>query len=485
MNRSVIALCFWCISSVSSAQGPITWLNPQTVNTTIGTDWPRVAISHSRVIVAWGEFTSGTLLCRSFSNGSFGTEKILTPPGYAAAVFGLTGPDLKASGDSVFIVYAGYDGFHAYLQHSYDGGNTFSDTIRIDNIAGYYPQYPSLDIMPGGNPIISYAKLDFGFSDPQYVVTKSLDGGNTFSNPVDATLAVGANPCDCCPGTMVYRNNVACVIYRNSINNQRDMRVAISFDNAQTFSEVGNIDNNGWFFDSCPSIGGDGDLQGDTLISVFMNGLNGQKCYVSTLNVNTLQPGFQKQLFNLPDAGLQTHPRMAIKGDTMAVVWEQNIGSDRNIMFTYSLTGAAGLGQTVDTLSNILTDGFHTNPDIAYSDGKFYVVYADPILNKIYLMQGILYGTTGIDNTSAGLPSIQLSGDFEGNQIRIVNGESIHEPGVITIFSATGMPCESHVFPAFNKSQPIHLDHPLSNGLYFISLQTDSGVYTGKFIVSH
>lgn len=39
MNRSVIALCFWCISSVSSAQGLITWLNPQTVNTTIGTDW--------------------------------------------------------------------------------------------------------------------------------------------------------------------------------------------------------------------------------------------------------------------------------------------------------------------------------------------------------------------------------------------------------------------------------------------------------------
>lgn len=99
------------------------------------------------------------------------------------------------------------------------------------------------------------------------------------------------------------------VIYRNAINDVRDMRAAISHDGGNTY-ELGIIDNNNWIIESCPSSGGEGVIIGDSLVSVFMNGVNGNKCFVSTLNINTLQPGFEKPLLIYPMALLKIIPRL-------------------------------------------------------------------------------------------------------------------------------------------------------------------------------
>ena len=204
MKKVLLLMLSVCISSFVNAQTPLTWSSPVIVNSTIGYDWPRVSVSNSTPVIVWGDYNSQVLYYRRLVSGNFEPEVQLSPTGLPVNVFSLTGPDMKAAGDTVYVTYVDVSTLHAYIQRSFNQGFTFSDTIRIDNTAGNYAQYPSVDIMPGGDPIIAFAKLNSGFSNPQYVVTQSADAGYSFSPDVSATDDLGADPCDCCPGSIVY-----------------------------------------------------------------------------------------------------------------------------------------------------------------------------------------------------------------------------------------------------------------------------------------
>ncbi|MBK9730764.1 MAG: T9SS type A sorting domain-containing protein [Chitinophagaceae bacterium] len=484
MKKTILIFAIICVSIRLPAQSPLNWTSPVVVNSSVGTDWPRVALSHSTPVVAWGDFESGKIFCRRCDAGNFGPEIQLTPDGLAATVFSLTGPDLKASGDTVYVIYVNQDATHSYLHRSFDAGVTFSDTLRIDNIGNNFLRYSSVDLLPGGNPVISYAKLDENFSNPQYVVTKSLDGGNTFSSDVPVTATLGADPCDCCPGSIIYHDGVIAVIYRNAINDVRDMRAAISHDGGNTY-ELGIIDNNNWIIESCPSSGGEGVIIGDSLVSVFMNGVNGNKCFVSTLNINTLQPGFEKPLFNLPNGASQNHPAIVASGDTIAAVWEQIIAGHRNILFSYSLTGASGLGAVVDTISNVLAEGFHTNPDIAYSNGTFYVVFADGGAGQIYLMKGMLYEISGVQNTSVPMPFIQVAGNPQGDAINIFSNQIVNEACSVSVYNMNGSMCWRQELKGLQHSQLLKTDRALPNGIYLVSIVAKDFSMSGRMLIAH
>jgi hypothetical protein len=209
---------------------------------------------------------------------------------------------------------------------------------------------------------------------------------------------------------------------------------------------------------------------------------------VSSINLNDLQLGYEKQLFNQPGGGSQNHPRIVASGDTMAVVWEQVVGLDKYIMFTYSLTGASGLGAEVDTISNVLTGGYHINPDIAYSNGKFYVVFADEVAEKIYLMEGILYGTStiGIPNTpSSDDLTIHATGNLYGDAITISSTELLNETCFVSIHNSSGQVCESHELQRLQNSQSMKLDQPLTSGIYLISIYSKDFFVSAKWVIVH
>jgi len=159
------------------------------------------------------------------------------------------------------------------------------------------------------------------------------------------------------------------------------------------------------------------------------------------------------------------------------------IGSNRYIMFTYSLTGPAGLGETVDTISSVLTNGFHSNPDVAYDHGKFYVVFGDRVAQKIYLMESALYGTIGIENVSSSIPSIRISGNITGDAITISSNKSMNEHCMISIFNCSGVLCERFEMNNLQHTQTIKLDRSLTNGLYFVSVASSDFVVSEKMVV--
>ncbi|MBX7109520.1 MAG: hypothetical protein K1X61_12790 [Chitinophagales bacterium] len=483
MKKTLLLLNLISSTCCLLAQSPLNWTSPVVVNSGAGTDWPRIALVHDTPVVAWGDFISGKIFCSRWTAGSFSPAIQLTPAGVEATVFSLTGPDLKAAGDTVFVTYVRADATHAYLHRSFDQGLTFSDTIRIDNIGNNYLQYASVGTVQEGNPVVTFAKLDVNSSNPQYVFTRSDNGGSTFSADNPVTAALGADPCDCCPGSIVCNGDEIAIIYRNAINNIRDMRAAISHDGGLTFA-LGNIDNNNWVLESCPSSGGEAVISGDTLISVFMNGVNGNKCYVSTLNTVTLQQGFEKPLFNLQGAASQNHPAIVASGDTIAVVWEQIINGHRNIMFTYSLTGPSGLGTVVDTISNVLTDGFHTNPDVAYNNGTFYVVFADEGKEQIYLMKGILYEVSGIQNTSATLSSLHITGNVQGNVLKIKSNRTITGDCRIALYNSNGSLCMQSKLHGLNTEQSLPADDSWTDGIYLLTVTAKDFTASGSMLIA-
>lgn len=468
-----------------TVQAPLNWSVPEVINSGPGTDWPRVAIANGTPIAVWGDFLSGNIYVRTLNNGNFGPQIKLTPAGVAATVFSLTGPDLKAAGDTVYVTYVNADGNHAYLHRLFDHGLTFSDTIRIDNIGNNFVQYSSLAIMPGGNPIIAFAQLTPNFSNPQYVFTKSADGGSSFSAAIPVTEPLGGDPCDCCPGSIAYKNGIVAVIYRNAVNNLRDMRAAISLDGGNTFS-IGNIDNNNWIIANCPSSGGEGIIHHDSLISVFMNGVNNNKCFVSSLNMNNLALNYENPLFSPPGDPSQNHPRICASNDTMAAVWEQTVAGHRNIMFSYSLTGPAALGEVVDTISNVITNGFHSSPDIAYGTGKFYVVFADELQEQIYMMVGKLYEINGVQPVaSIKDPLLQFTSISQGIAINILSSKLINQPCEITVYDSNGAVCSQQQLPMLATKQAMFFGHRLTNGIYLVRVANKDFQVSGKFAVAY
>src|SRR6185503_18314905 len=128
MKKALLLFSIVCTSLCINGQAPLPWSSPMIVNTTLGFDWPRVAVSHSIPIIVWGDYYSGVLLYRRLVTGTLEPVVQLTPGSFSATAFSISGPDMKASGDTVYVTYVASDATHAYVQHSFDQGLTFSDT---------------------------------------------------------------------------------------------------------------------------------------------------------------------------------------------------------------------------------------------------------------------------------------------------------------------------------------------------------------------
>lgn len=481
MKKKLVAILMIC-SSLANAQ-KLTWSSPVALTSSIGFTSPQVAVSNSTPIVTVGNQSTGDLYATQYVGGVFTNPIKLNPSGFALSISNDNGPRLAASGDTVYVTYLDQLETEVYLQRSFDGGLTFSDTIRVGEMAANIPQYASVAIMNGGNPVISFASLTSTFQNPQYVVTKSYNGGSTFQPIVSATASLGADPCDCCAGSVTVNGNKVAVTYRNSANDLRDMRAAISLDTASSFNTLGEIDSKGWIIASCPISGGQSIILGDTLISCFMNGIVGTTTYVSALNINTNVLGFETPIFSPAGVGAQDLSTIAGSGDTVGIAWTQQIGSSRNILFSYSTIGASGLGINIDTVDLTLPNSVHSNPDLAFANGTFCLVFRDNFSSNIYYTQAAVNSPSGINAHSN--VGFNLALDYSSSSLNINASAAINAPTLISITDLKGNLIEKIALSKLAPSQIVNLNHPLTNGLYLVTLSTNGFNVSKKLIVSN
>ncbi len=390
------------ITSVFSQSG-IQFTTPIVASTasTYGYVKPKVVVdANNNPVVLWGKTSTHEIFVSTYNGTSFNTPVKINPINTHPYIASYYNADIKAYGDTMVAVFAtDMPAYHVYLVKSVDGGNTWSDTMRVDQIpAGSIAYFPSVDITENGKVAVTFMRHEAGWANPRYVVTSSFDGGNSFLPDTNASAIAVGEVCDCCPAEMIYEGNNQVLVFRNNDANTREFYAAVSNDNGVSYTGL-HIDNLAWVLAACPSVAPTAFIQNDSLISVFMNGVSsGNRLYISTASLSNFTTGLLTMVDDSVPAGTtQTQPQMAGNENEIGLVWANTYPSNADIYFRYSNQGALGLQGHGINISNPVT-GTQQNPDIAYSHGKFHIVYQNTSTQQVYYLQALIEDYIGIDN---------------------------------------------------------------------------------------
>lgn len=380
MRRLTLLLFAICLVQFSDAQ-ILTWSDAIVVGggNPYGSSWPRIVLTDGDVpAVMWGHSGGNRIYVSRMNGSSFGTPVAIVPGSMEGMVADWAGPDIGAWGDSVYVVFKSVPEVSGYIYvcRSTDGGATFSDTIRVENISPDITRFPAIDVTKGGNPVVAFMRFDTNFTDAQYEIFQSNDGGQSFGNPTSGSGLAPGEVCDCCATDIHVEGSTYLLPFRNNDNNLRDTWLGYSANAGQSFDTI-RMDYSGWNIASCPSQGPDATMKDDTVATVWATGAFGSyKVWISAADTASKSLSINQGIDSVSAAVTQRKPRIASKGDTVVVVWEDNRNGDYDIHLRWSVNGLGGVFQNKEVVNDSLA-GIQMNPDVAFANGKFHVVYKD------------------------------------------------------------------------------------------------------------
>ena len=238
--------------------------------TSEGYDRPRVVVTaNSSPFVIWSKASNPKAIRAVKWNGtSFGAPINLVTSDLMPT--GFIGPEIASKGDTVYLIFESllHNNHIIYLKRSYDGGLTFSDTIRVSEDSDLHKYaMPNIAVCEDGNPIISYMQCLPNWTDWKQAVRTSSNFGQTFSTANDVSVLAPGEPCDCCQSTIVTSgNNDVFLLFRNNDNNVRNSYIAKSNDGGITFTTTEDLDDVNWVFNACPTSSPVGAVIGDSIM---------------------------------------------------------------------------------------------------------------------------------------------------------------------------------------------------------------------------
>jgi len=346
---------------------------------------PQIEMTNDNVpAVLW---TSPTLQNLYFSrhNGStaFDTPLQLNPNGLPVQSYNWSGPDLAVWQDNVYVVFKeyGYSTGHVFLVKSVDNGISFGDTVRIDDLMSGYANYPDVAVF-NDTVYVTFMDHDPSGLNPQYVVSRSVDGGTTFEPAVDAGSILGDEACDCCQPEIIVNDKYVVVFFRNNDSNIRDVKAVVSYDRGATFSSSVPVDDHLWTVMACPSSGPDAAFsETDVMITAYRSrsvGVN--RVYINEYDLLADSSVITSEL-SLGTGVTPNYPQIAFSGGNLGAVWEGR-GADPDIFFNWSSSGVSGL-DSINILNVTDATGTQSKPDICYGNGKYHVVWSEVSTNEV------------------------------------------------------------------------------------------------------
>lgn len=464
-----------------SAQSGITWSAPMDIaSDTFGNLYPRITLDgQGNPLVIWGNSITNEAIFSRWNGSSFTTPISLNPVSIPVYTASWTGPDIASKGDTVYVVYKHflYEINPSYLVRSFDGGINFSLPVQVDFIADSISWLPTITTDLGGNPLVAYMKLDPGFVNSRWVVAKSTDLGNTFSTDVLASGYSGGEVCDCCPGRIVSSFNKVAMLYRDNLSNIRDIWTGSSTDNANSFPNGINIDQNNWLISFCPASGPDGVIIDDTLYSVFMNGASGKNMVYTNKNSLSALASSTGNLITGDFPGLlqQNYPRIANYDSSVALVWKQSVspGSQLGLFFTTNIHN--GFPVTYDTVAAGNTGSYIINTDVAVSNGTIHVVWQDNVSGTVKYRKGTINSSSVLPYPDTPRPNLFIYPNPAHTQSITVQ-LSDNSPVEIEIFNSLG-----ERITRVQNQNTIDIS-ALSNGVYIFKAKQGNNSYFQKFV---
>ena len=424
--RKILFLLFFPI--LLTAQG--VELNPTTNYTVIssgpseGYDRPRVIVTaNNNPFIIWSKLSSPkSIRARKWNGTTFGNAVDVV--GSDLMPTGFIGPEIAAKGDTVYLIFESllHNNHIIYLKKSFDGGLTFSDTIRVsENPNTYKFAMPNVAVRVDGNPVISYMECLPNWTDWKQTVRTSFDFGQTFSSPADVSALTPGEPCDCCQSTMVTNgNDDVLLLFRNNDNNVRNSYIAKSNDGGITFTSAQDLDAVNWVFNSCPTSSPVGAVNNDSIMIVRRNGGSGvNKLYKSNVNMNDLQKSYFTQL-DASNAPLQDKAEIASFKNSpnwSVVVWEENRNGVKECF--YSIIDDNGANLNAGVISDTSIFGHKIEPDISHVyDNNFAIVYTASTQHEVHFIFAsvldIILNTSEVNSQNQ---QIVKSVDFLGKTI--------------------------------------------------------------------
>ncbi len=396
----------YSISQTEVVEGPLD------IGTGLGYNHPQIEMLNDGMPgVIW---TSGGFNDLYFSKydgaGAFTVPVQLNPVGLPALSYNWSGPDLAVEGDNVFVAFKenDYENGGIYLVKSTDNGNNWSDTVRIDNLSSNFGVYPDIAVL-NDTIYVAFLHEDAASIDPQYVVTRSTDGGATFESEVPVTSPFGDQACECCQPEIIVNDNYVIVFFRNNQSNIRDIKAVVSYDRGVTFTDLLSIDEHLWVVTTCPSTGADAHyLDAQTIVSMYRTkvGLD-YKVFANEYDVPSLSTVNEVEIKSVTGNGLGlNYPQLSIEGVNIAVVFEE-VEQSGDVFINVSATGITGL-DSANALNVTDKPGTQSKPDIVLSGDVMHVIYADATSPSGVKYVKVLSSTIGMKEEQVENPALEV-----------------------------------------------------------------------------
>jgi hypothetical protein len=171
------------------------------------------------------------------------------------------GPRVAATGDSIIVSAIGgeFGGGHdgdLFAWRSTDKGQSWQGPSRVSDVdASAREGLHAMAASPTG--VVYCAWLDLRNKRTEITGASSRDGGKTWSANVLVYRSPEKSVCECChPSATFAPDGALFVMWRNSLAGNRDMYIARSSDNGQSFGPAVRLGTKHWQLGACPMDGG-------------------------------------------------------------------------------------------------------------------------------------------------------------------------------------------------------------------------------------
>jgi hypothetical protein len=217
---------------------------------------PQIALDSAGVIhVAFGA-NEDVQYSRSTDGG-----KSFSPPVKLATIRSLAlgmrrGPRIAVSGDAICITVIGHKVGNIFLYRSTDNGKNWDVPVTVNDEPGSASE--GLHAMAANSQgELTCVWLDHRHKQSEVFSSKSTDCGKTWSKNVLVYHSPSGSVCECCHPSVSYSpDGKVHVMWRNSLDGERDMFHSISNDGGMSFGPAHKLGAGSWPLDHCPMDGG-------------------------------------------------------------------------------------------------------------------------------------------------------------------------------------------------------------------------------------
>lgn len=212
---------------------------------------PNVATDESKIHIVYGRGDSVIYKISKDLGKTFSEETVVSVlPGLAASH--TRGPQIAITNAGIVITACTSPGniFSFLLNDT----KTVVSKMRVNDVDTIAKEN-LMALGADGNNVFA-AWLDLRNGRNQIYGAASHDGGKTWSKNIRVYASPDSTVCECCKPSVVVKGTNIYVMFRNWLDGNRDLYVAKSVNNGQTFNDPAKVGYGQWKLSGCPMDGG-------------------------------------------------------------------------------------------------------------------------------------------------------------------------------------------------------------------------------------